>query len=93
MKKLGAFGFELGAVASFFESPWSRVSPALNVTTQSIHLNYAAFTLRTLGRLTESLEPMRVSGERPPLADGSRRPAKNLVPQTFVLSQERGPEV
>jgi hypothetical protein len=27
--KLGAFGSDLGAVACFFETPWSRVSPAL----------------------------------------------------------------
>src|SRR6185503_9551650 len=27
--KLGAFGSDLGAVACFFEIPWSRVSPAL----------------------------------------------------------------
>ena len=28
-KKLGAFGSDLGAVACFFEQPWSRISPAL----------------------------------------------------------------
>jgi hypothetical protein len=28
-KKLGALGSDLGAIACFFEQPWSRVSPAL----------------------------------------------------------------
>ena len=28
-RRLGAFGSDLGAIACFFETPWSRVSPAL----------------------------------------------------------------
>jgi len=63
VKKLGAFGSDLGAVACFFETPWSRVSPALTEAVQSWLLNQAAFRLRALGRLTEALDPMRVSGE------------------------------
>ncbi len=62
-KKLGAFGSDLGAVACFFETPWSRVSPSLSDPAQSWLLNQAAFRLRALGRLAEALEPMRVSGE------------------------------
>lgn len=62
-RKLGAFGSDLGAVACFFETPWSRVSPMLTETDQSWLLNEAAFTLRALGRLTEALEPMRVGLE------------------------------
>ncbi len=58
-KKLGAFGVDLGAVACFFEQPWSRVSPALSEAAQAWLLNQAAFRLRALGRLTEALEPMR----------------------------------
>lgn len=58
-RKLGAFGSDLGAVACFFDSPWSRVSPALAESDQAWLLNEAAFRLRALGRLTESLEPMR----------------------------------
>ena len=59
VKKLGAFGSDLGAVACFFETPWSRVSPALTEADQAWMLNQAAFRLRALGRLTEALEPMR----------------------------------
>jgi hypothetical protein len=62
-KKLGAFGSDLGAVACFFEIPWSRVSPALAEVAQAWLLNQAAVCLRALGRLTEALEPMRASGE------------------------------
>jgi hypothetical protein len=58
-KKLGAFGSDLGAVACFFETPWSRVSPVLIEPAQAWLLNQAAFRLRALGRLTEALEPMR----------------------------------
>ena len=58
-KKLGAFGADLGAVACFFEPPWSRVAPALTEADQAWLLNEAAFRLRALGRLTEALEPMR----------------------------------
>jgi hypothetical protein len=62
-RKLGAFGSDLGAVACFFETPWSRVLPALTEADQSWLLSVAAFNLRALGRLTEALEPMRVSGK------------------------------
>jgi hypothetical protein len=62
-RKLGAFGSDLGAVACFFETPWSRVSPALTEADQAWFLSQAAFRLRALGRLTEALEPMRVGME------------------------------
>ncbi|HEX7677075.1 MAG TPA: hypothetical protein VF713_03050 [Thermoanaerobaculia bacterium] len=62
-KKLGAFGSDLGAVACFFETPWSRVSPALTKAAQAWLLHDAAFRLRALGRLTEALEPMRAGLE------------------------------
>jgi tetratricopeptide (TPR) repeat protein len=57
--KLGAQGNDLGAVACFFEHPWSCVSPALTPTLQGWVLNQAAYKLRTMGRLTEALEPAR----------------------------------
>ena len=60
-KKLGAFGADLGAVACFFKTPWSRVSPELTPAYQAWLLNEAAFRLRGLGRLTEALEPMRAA--------------------------------
>ena len=58
--KLGAIGADLGAVAAFFDEPWSRLSPNLSPPAQAWLLNEAAFRLRALGRLTEAVEPMRV---------------------------------
>ena len=60
-KKLGALGSGLGAVACFFETQWSRVSPALTEVRQAWLLNETAYYLRALGRLTEALEPMRAA--------------------------------
>jgi hypothetical protein len=63
VRKLGAFGSDLGAVACFFETPWSRVSPSIKESSQSVLLNAAAAWLRALGRLTEALDPMRTGLE------------------------------
>ncbi|MGA8172220.1 MAG: hypothetical protein WB816_15500, partial [Methylocystis sp.] len=60
-QKLGAFGADLGAVACFFEKPWSRVSSALTPVWRAVLLHQAAFRLRALGRLREAVEPMQVS--------------------------------
>jgi tetratricopeptide (TPR) repeat protein len=62
-KKLGAFGSDLGAIACFFETPWSRISPTLNESEQAWLLNEAAFRLQALGRLTEAVDPMRTALE------------------------------
>jgi tetratricopeptide (TPR) repeat protein len=62
-RKLGAFGSDLGAIAFFFDSPWSRVSPAITEFWNGWLLNAAAFTLRALGRLNESLHPLRLTLE------------------------------
>jgi hypothetical protein len=62
-KKLGAFASDLGAAFCFFESPWDFISPVLEEPTQALILHHAAFCLRALGRLTEALAPMKVSGE------------------------------
>ena len=60
---LGAIGADLGAVAAFFEQPWTRLSPNLSEVDQAWLLNEAAFSLRALGRLSEAQGPMRVAGE------------------------------
>ena len=62
-KKLGAFGADLGAIASFFVTPWRRVSPHLTPADQAWLLNMAGFHLRALGRLVEAREPMRAGLE------------------------------
>ncbi len=61
VKKLGVFGSDSGAVACFFDTPWSRVSPEFKEYDQAWLLGQAAFRLRALGRLTECVEPMRAA--------------------------------
>lgn len=63
MNKLGAVSSDLGAIACFFDEPWSRVSTALTEANQTWLLSEAAGRLRALGRLTEALEPMRAGLE------------------------------
>lgn len=67
INKLGAIGADLASVAVFFEpsssGPWSQVSPNLTAADQAWLLNQAAVRLRSLGRLTEALQPMRAGVE------------------------------
>ena len=60
-RKLGAISADLGAVACFFDRPWSQLSPSLSPAAQAWLLNEAACYLRALGRLTEAAEPMQVA--------------------------------
>jgi len=61
--RLGALGADLGAVACFFEEPWKRVTAAMPEAKQAVILGQAAFCLRALGRLTETIEPMRATAD------------------------------
>ena len=60
-KKLGAFGSDLGAIACFFDQPWSRMSSALTPEVQAWYLNDTAIRLRAVGRLIEAIEPLRAT--------------------------------
>jgi hypothetical protein len=85
---LGAFGAELGAVACFFELPWSKPSANLSTSDQGVLLHNAAFRLQALSRLTEALEPTRVSGEIDITAKewrGAAMSSKNLSELTLIL--------
>ncbi len=84
--KLGAFGSDLGAIACFFETPWSRISPALTEAAQAATLNAAAIRLRALGRLTEALEPFRAGLERAVKAENSEK-WKNAAAGASNLSE------
>jgi tetratricopeptide (TPR) repeat protein len=55
--KLGSFSSDLAAAACFFERPWSRPLPLFSDAAQGYLLNDVAFSLRSLGRLTEAIEP------------------------------------
>jgi tetratricopeptide (TPR) repeat protein len=57
-RKLGAFGSELAAVASFFDPPWRHPVAELPESDRSFLLNEAGFDLRALGRLKEAIEPL-----------------------------------
>lgn len=62
-RKLGLFGAGLGAVAGFFDPPWSRLVSDLSEGGRAWLFSEAAFSLRALGRLSEALEPMRAGME------------------------------
>ncbi len=83
IRKLGAIGADLGAVACFFERPWSGLSPNLSEVDQAWLLNEAASRLQALGRLTEAVEPMRVSMEM----DVDRKAWRGAVVSAANLSE------
>lgn len=63
IKKLGAFGSDLNALANLFERVWSQPSQNMSIAAQAIVLSWAGFGLRGLGRLLEAMEPMKASME------------------------------
>ena len=59
-KKLGAFGFDLTALAGLFEERWSKPVAILNEGDKGFVLDEAGYDLVALGRLSEAVEPMEV---------------------------------
>ena len=57
--KLGAIGANLGAVAAFFEAPWSSFGPTFNEADQGWLFSETAYSLFALSRLNEAQAPMR----------------------------------
>ena len=62
-RKLGAFGADLGLVASFFDPPFEYPASDLTKPARAWLLNQAAFRLRALGRLSEAEAPIRAAIE------------------------------
>ena len=58
MKKLGAFGSDLGAVACFFDKLWSEPAEGLSERDKALVLSIAGFDLRAVGRLNKAVGPM-----------------------------------
>ncbi|MDZ4841683.1 MAG: hypothetical protein SH859_06010 [Hyphomicrobium aestuarii] len=58
VKKLGAYGADLSALAHFFDAPFSKPSANLAEADQSLILGEAAFRLRALGRIAEAEAPL-----------------------------------
>jgi hypothetical protein len=97
-QRLGAFGSDLGAVACFFDTPWSQVSPAISKSDQGWLMAIAAFDLRAfdlraLGRLSEAVEPMRAGlamSVKQENWNGAPRSAGNLSELALTLGQIDG---
>jgi tetratricopeptide (TPR) repeat protein len=62
-RRLGSFGADLAAAASFFDVRWTIVSATLADADRGWLLTEAALCLRTLGRLTEALGPTQAGHE------------------------------
>ena len=58
VRKLGAIGTSLSAVASFFKRSWSEVHPSFTELDKCFIVNWTAFFLRGVGRLSEASQPM-----------------------------------
>ncbi|HYH69355.1 MAG TPA: hypothetical protein VD866_31970 [Urbifossiella sp.] len=58
-RKLGAIGPNLAVTAAFFDEPWTHLAPTLAEADQAWVLGMSAYGLRSLGRLTEALQPMQ----------------------------------
>jgi tetratricopeptide (TPR) repeat protein len=63
VKKLGAYGADLAALAGFFDPPWSQPVDGLRESSKGYVLNEAGFHLRALGRLREAAGPMQAGLE------------------------------
>ncbi len=91
--QLGAFGADLGVVASFFERTWVQPVAEITPVAQAWILNQAGFRLRALGRLADSAEPMaagfRAGVERSSWANASRD-ARNLSEIHLTLGDISG---
>lgn len=61
IRKLGAQGAELGALANYFDGGWKQVSQLLSPWDKAVILSGAGFCLQASGRLVESLDVMRAS--------------------------------
>jgi hypothetical protein len=57
--KLGLYGQDLAALASFFAKPFATPHPRLQPSDQALVLNLAGYALRAIGRLPDAVEPMR----------------------------------
>ncbi|MEO0809109.1 MAG: hypothetical protein AAFW82_00435 [Pseudomonadota bacterium] len=60
-KKLGLYGPELAALASFFAQPFDTPSPRLSEADRALVLNSAGYGLRAVGRLEDAVAPNRAA--------------------------------
>jgi hypothetical protein len=93
-KQLGLFGQVLAALASFFETPFTRPSPRLS-RNRALALNEAGFHLSALGRLEDAAEPVRAAiteYESLRQVDFAARCAENLSELLVTIGRLPGEE-
>ena len=93
MRKLGAFGSDLGAVACFFETPWSRVSPALTEADQGLAAERSRLPPARLGPADRGPRTDAGWAENARQAEGletSRSSASNLSELELTLGEVAG---
>lgn len=59
--KLGLYGQELAALASFFDTPFTKPSRRLAEARQALALNLTVLNLRAIGRVEDAVAPMRAA--------------------------------
>jgi tetratricopeptide (TPR) repeat protein len=90
LKRLGAFGSDLTALAGFFDRIWTEPSHGLEEVSRGFVLNEAAMCLRALGRLTEADQPMQAALERYSALENweyASRVASNLSELNLTLGE------
>ncbi|MBC8031971.1 MAG: DUF4062 domain-containing protein [Pyrinomonadaceae bacterium] len=60
-RNLGAYGADLTALSSFFNSQWNEPVSGLSATSSALVLSIAGYNLRALGKLRESTQPTQAS--------------------------------
>ncbi|MDX6272042.1 MAG: hypothetical protein QOD28_3265 [Acidobacteriota bacterium] len=83
INNLGAYGADLTALSSFFDSPWQQLVLGLTEADKANILAFAGFDLRALGQLKESTQPTQIGLE----ADISRKDWKNAAISARNLSE------
>ena len=63
-KRRGAYGTNLSLLANFFHLPWTEPVSEVSRGDQSWLIGEAALSLQAIGRLSEALKPLRITGER-----------------------------
>ncbi len=63
LHKLDAFSSDLAALSSFFREPWKRPVEGLSEQDKAEIFNLSGYSLRALGRLRESAQPMEAALE------------------------------
>ncbi len=89
-KKLGVFSDDLAVAANFFSQPWDAPAAGLEEHAQACALNWAGFSLRALGRLSEAVEPTQAAMRRGAKQEnwtGAAQDASNLSELLLSLGQ------